>query len=148
LPGVWKTFGNQAGNTVFVEPRFVKGTLLMGYDYYAALAHPLAKATMMMFLVSEVHPFNDGNGRLARIMLNSELSKVGLSRIIITTNKRQDYLRALRKLSRQHDPGLYIRFMNTAQVETAGLQSLTYIDLHNKLIKLNAFDEEGEGILF
>ncbi len=148
LPGVWKTFGNQAGDTIFVEPHFVKGTLIMGFDYYAALAHPLAKATMMMFLVSEVHPFNDGNGRLARIMMNAELSKAGLTRIVITTNKRKDYLRALRKLSRQNDPKLFIRLMDTAQAEMASLQSLTYIDLLNKLIGLEAFDEEGEGILF
>jgi len=27
----------------------------------------------MMFLVSEVHPFLDGNGRIARVMMNAEL---------------------------------------------------------------------------
>ena len=30
----------------------------------------------MMFLVSEVHPFVDGNGRIARIMMNAELVAV------------------------------------------------------------------------
>jgi Fic family protein len=27
----------------------------------------------MMFLVCEVHPFDDANGRLARVMMNAEL---------------------------------------------------------------------------
>ena len=31
----------------------------------------------MMFLVSEVHPFADGNGRAARIMMNAELVAAG-----------------------------------------------------------------------
>ena len=26
-----------------------------------------------MFLISEVHPFDDGNGRIARVMMNAEL---------------------------------------------------------------------------
>ena len=32
----------------------------------------------MQFLISEVHPFDDGNGRLSRIMMNAELVKSSL----------------------------------------------------------------------
>jgi fido (protein-threonine AMPylation protein) len=35
----------------------------------------------MMFLISEVHPFADGNGRIARIMMNAELVAAGEERI-------------------------------------------------------------------
>ena len=38
----------------------------------ASLDDPIARAIYMMFLVSEVHPFDDGNGRMARIMMNAE----------------------------------------------------------------------------
>ena len=31
----------------------------------------------MMFMMSEVHPFDDGNGRLARLMMNTELVSAG-----------------------------------------------------------------------
>jgi Fic family protein len=34
---------------------------------YQAMNHPFKKAAFMLFLVSEVHPFIDGNGRVARI---------------------------------------------------------------------------------
>jgi Fic family protein len=53
----------------------------------------------MMFLVSEVHPFTDGNGRTARIMMNAELVSGGEERIIIPTVYRSDYLGALKALS-------------------------------------------------
>ncbi|MEJ0057694.1 MAG: Fic family protein [Bacteroidota bacterium] len=62
----------------------------------------------MMFIVSEVHPFLDGNGRVARVMMNAELSSKGQSKIIIPTVYREDYMGALRKLTRQRLPGAYI----------------------------------------
>jgi len=48
-----------------------------------------------MFLVNEVHPFADGNGRVARLMMNSELVAQGEVRIIIPTVYRNNYLAAL-----------------------------------------------------
>lgn len=50
----------------------------------------------MMFLVSEVHPFADGNGRVARLMMNSELVARAEVRITIPTVYRNNYLAALR----------------------------------------------------
>ena len=145
-PGQWKERPNQAGNTSFVEPELVRGTLHQGFDLYQALEHPLARAMLLMFLISEVHPFDDGNGRLARLMMNAELVRAGLSRIIITTSYRQDYLRALRRLSRQRDPGLYLRMLDRAQAFTAALQPTSYADLKTQLHAANAFEEGNEEV--
>ena len=147
-PGQWKERANQAGNTSFVEPELVRGTLHQGFNLYQALAHPLARAMMLMFIVSEVHPFDDGNGRLARIMMNAELVRGGLSRIIITTNYRQDYLRALRRLSRQRDPGLYLRMLDRAQAFTAALRPASYANLKAQLNETNAFEESNEELIW
>ena len=57
-----------------------------------------------MFVIAEVYPFLDGNGRIARIFMNAELDACGLCRIIIPTVYREDYLLALRKLSRLQIP--------------------------------------------
>ena len=43
-----------------------------------------------------MHPFDDGNGRTARVMMNAELHTGGQSRIIIPTVYRNNHLAALR----------------------------------------------------
>ena len=62
----------------------------------------------MLFMISEVHPFSDGNGRISRIMMNVELTAAGQSEIIIPTVFRTDYLSALRQLTRKDNPGKLI----------------------------------------
>ena len=70
-PGQFKEVNNQAGNTLFVDHTLVRGTLIQGFKYYATLKEPMARAIFMMFMISEVHPFIDGNGLIARIMINT-----------------------------------------------------------------------------
>src|SRR3546814_14230139 len=89
-PDAFKTKVNRAGETVFVAPDLVTGTLERGFAFVQALAEPFQRAAFMMFLVSEVHPFTDGNGRTARIMMNAELVAGGEERIIIPTAYRTD----------------------------------------------------------
>lgn len=81
-PGMFKAKPNQAGMTHFVAPDLVEGTLEGGYDCQT-FGDPLHRSIFMMALVSEVHPFADGNGRVARIMMNAELVSGGEERIII-----------------------------------------------------------------
>lgn len=81
-PGAFKTMTNRAGNTVFVAPDLVTGTLEKGFAFLQGLGEPFQRAIFMMLLVSEVHPFADGNGRAARIMMNAELVAGGQERIL------------------------------------------------------------------
>jgi fido (protein-threonine AMPylation protein) len=46
-----------------------------------------------------VHPFTDGNGRVARLMMNAELSAIGACRIVIPTVLRNEYVAGLRRAS-------------------------------------------------
>ncbi|MCL2727834.1 MAG: Fic family protein, partial [Bacteroidales bacterium] len=110
--GMFKAQNNRAGSTEFVDFTLVEGTLRQGFKYYAALTDPMAKAVFMMFLISEIHPFTDGNGRISRIMGNAELVKNGLSRIIVPTVFREDYILSLKKLTHQKDPDAFIRVMD------------------------------------
>ncbi|MEO7120835.1 MAG: Fic family protein [Ginsengibacter sp.] len=110
-PGYFKDRNNRAGETHFVDYTLVKGTLIKGFDYYQSLTAPFSKAAYIMFMISEVHPFLDGNGRIARVMMNAELVKQGQSKIIIPTVYREDYMLALRRLTRQHEPSAYIKML-------------------------------------
>ncbi|MCW5735978.1 MAG: Fic family protein [Enhydrobacter sp.] len=98
-PGVFKTRSNQFGAHVFVAPDQVAGTLTEAFPIYQRLSEPLHRAIFMMFLVSEVHPFADGNGRVARIMMNAELAATDQVRVLIPIVYRNNYLTALRALS-------------------------------------------------
>lgn len=147
MPGVFKDKNNRAGETFFVDFELVKGTLIKGFDFYNALTDPFAKAAYIMFMVSEIHPFLDGNGRIARVMMNAELVKAEQTRIIIPTVYRDDYLGALRRLTRQQDPLAYIKMLQRAQDFSAILKADNMEELDLQLESSNAFKELDEAKL-
>jgi len=146
-PGEFKDMNNRAGNTDFVDVELVRGTLIKGFEFYKGLNKPFAKAAYMMFLVSEVHPFLDGNGRLARIMMNAELVKADQSKIIIPTVFREDYLGALRAVSIRNEPEKYIRILLRASKFSATIAGDDMDSIYQVLKQSNAFEEGEDYIL-
>lgn len=147
LPGKFKEQSNRAGNTYFVNPELVIGTLEKASEYYHSIQPGLARAIYTMFVASEVHPFVDGNGRISRIMMNAEIVKAEEYRIIIPTVFREDYLLALRRLSRSKDPEAYIKMLSKAQAFTASIEFDDYDTALKQLQDSNAFKEPSEGKL-
>lgn len=144
-PGRLKTKSNRAGQTLFVAPDQVEGTLAQGFDYYQSLETPFARAMFMMFLISEVHPFVDGNGRIARIMMNAELVSAGEERIIIPTVFRGNYLTALKALSLNGLPQPIVRTLDFAQKWVTAIQ---WRDLDGTRLELdgcNAFMDPNDA---
>jgi len=76
-PGHVKDAANRAGESLFVLPDLVPGTLRAGWARLDELDTAFERAVFTMFLVAEVHPFRDGNGRVARVMTNAELVAAG-----------------------------------------------------------------------
>ena len=144
-PGRFKTDSNRAGSTVFVTPELVEGTLAKGFEIYRSLASPLHRAIFMMFLVSEVHPFADGNGRAARIMMNAELAATGESRIIVPTVYRNNYLMALKALSQNGITGALVRTMDFAQRYTAAIDFAVLDRARFMLDRTHAFADPNEA---
>ncbi|MEX0981965.1 MAG: Fic family protein [Bacteroidales bacterium] len=146
-PGLLKNKNNFAGLTSFVDFNLVRGTMLQSFDYYKALNHPFARAAYIMFVISEVHPFHDGNGRIARIMMNAELVKAGHSKIIIPTVYRDDYLGTLRKFTRQSQSKPYIKMLQTAQEFSENIYGDNYDEMLDYLNQCNSFSEHTEAKL-
>ena len=146
-PGMFKMQNNRAGNSFFVDCELVRGTLKKGFEFYHALRSPYAKALFMLFMISEIHPFDDGNGRISRIMMNAELTHANESKIIIPTVFRTDYLGALRKLSRQSDPTALIRAINRVRLFSSQLQTDDFETMKSQLERANAFSDSEEDIL-
>ena len=144
-PGQFKSRANRAGPIVFVAPEAVLGTLERGFAIYRDLPSAFHRAVFMHGLVAEVHPFADGNGRLARIMMNAELVSSNEERIVVPTVYRGNYVAALRALSTGHSAEPAVRMLAYAQrftdaVAWAGLPETT-----RQLHACNAFEEESSA---
>ncbi|WAC41631.1 Fic family protein [Pedobacter sp. SL55] len=146
-PGEFKDVNNRAGATDFVDFNLVKGTLEKGFDYYNALQHPFTKAAFMMFMISEVHPFLDGNGRIARVMMNAEMTAAGQSKIIVPSVYREDYLGGLRALTRRNEPEKYIRMLLRAWKFSETIAGANMDQMQVILDQSNAFEEGEDYIL-
>lgn len=145
-PGEWKTRPDQAGVTRFVEPELTHGTLARGWELARAARTAVQRAAMIMFVVTEVHPFTDGNGRVARAFMNAELASAGERRIIIPTVFRDDYLGALRALSRQDSPTPFMLMLDQAQRFTASVRWADYAHALEDLTVANAFLLSEPGV--
>ena len=146
-PGMFKMQNNHAGDSHFVDYTLVRGTLMKGYEYYQSLESAFAKALFMLFMISEVHPFNDGNGRISRIMMNAELVHADQSKIIIPTVFRDDYLNGLRRLTRRGDPSVLIKALSRVRLFSANIVGDDFEKTRKYLEQTNAFKDGDEYIL-
>ncbi|HWB50472.1 MAG TPA: Fic family protein [Stellaceae bacterium] len=149
-PGHYKSAANRAGGTMFVAPELVRGTLDQGFRVYRSLATPFQRAVFMMFLVAEVHPFADGNGRVARIMMNAELVAAREQRIVIPTIYRGNYLTALKAASNRTSTEPIIRMLDFAQrfslsVDWTGFAEAE-ADLRTAFAFMDSNDADERGI--
>lgn len=69
--------------------------LLEEYDSNWADYHPVVRATLLHGEFVKIHPFIDGNGRTARLLLNFELMKNGYTPIIFKNKDRAKYYEVL-----------------------------------------------------
>ncbi|MCH8549648.1 MAG: Fic family protein [Balneolaceae bacterium] len=144
-PGQFKTKVNVAGSTQFVHPDLVKGTLRKGFEIYRALETSFHKAVYMMFLVSEVHPFADGNGRVSRIMMNAELVSGENQKIIIPIVYRNNYLAALKTLTNDQHSTPLIRILDFGQKFTQSIDWSNFDQVREQLEGCNAFMDPNEA---
>ncbi len=143
-PGRFKDRPNRVGDSHFVRPDEVEGTMKKGFERYQELPAGLARAVFVMFLVAEIHPFVDGNGRVARIMMNAELCVEALATIIIPTVYREDYLAALRALTRRDRPEPLIKMLARAH-SFSNREFSPYKKILNELTERNWFREPDDG---
>ena len=140
-PGELKTEVNFAGTTRFVEPGFVRGTLQEGSLIALSVPEGPSRAIFYAFLVSEVHPFDDGNGRISRLMMNAELSRLGLCRIIIPTLYHPQYVDCQRALTRSNEPDGFIKALTLAAQWCAQFDYSKIVPLIEAVRATNALEE-------
>lgn len=76
----------------------VKKHMLNFFKWYSAnknKLHPFELATLVHAKLTWVHPFEDGNGRTARAVMNYILMKKGFPMFFIPFEKREEYYKSL-----------------------------------------------------
>jgi Fic family protein len=106
-----------------VPPEFLKlpeamAKLMAGY--HAATCHPVERAARLHVDFVGIHPFVDGNGRTARLLMNFELMRCGYLPVIIHVEQRLGYYDAL---DLAHTHGDYAPFIHiVVELEEAELK--------------------------
>lgn len=79
------------------ETPFLMTALVEWYREKAedSATNPLVLAAEFHYRFIRIHPFDDGNGRTARILMNFILMKFGFPPVIIKTEEKRDYFSAL-----------------------------------------------------
>jgi Fic family protein len=82
--------------------------LMQWYGTHACALHPVERAARLHVEFVKIHPFVDGNGRTARLLLNLELLKAGFPAIVLPVEQRLAYYEALDKAHVDGDAGDFI----------------------------------------
>ncbi len=145
-PGEWKQTNNRVGAYHFVAPHLVEGTLLKGLELTSSVPAGFRRALFMMMLVTEVHPFADGNGRVARVMMNAELSATDEARIVIPTVFRSEYLGGIKRTStsQAQDLSSIVRVMSFAWRWTAAMPWEDRAAVEGQMVATNALNEPDD----
>jgi len=102
IAGRYKTAQNRITGSAFetMPPKFVQTDMKLYFKEYEKLKkelHPLELAAWAHWKLARIHPFQDGNGRTARIIMNFILNRNGYAMIDIKTKEKQQYFNALEK---------------------------------------------------
>ena len=103
--GDYKEYPNSVrlqNGEIFQYPSPAETPILMGelMDWWRSEEetkelHPLILAASLHYKFVRIHPFDDGNGRIARLLMNYVLLKNDLPPVIIKSNDKKNYLFAL-----------------------------------------------------
>ena len=145
-PGHLKTRSNRAGNTTFVSPGDLVGTLTQALPIYREVAPGFARGMFIHYVINECHPVKDGNGRLSRLFLNAELYSAGLAKVIVPTVHRESYLNGLRQATRAGRFRTITKVLHQLHHYSASLPWDEYGDVLETLRAQMADNEESAGL--
>jgi hypothetical protein len=79
------------------------------FERAESTVHPPVRAALCHWCIGYIHPFPDGNGRIARFFMNALLVSSGYPWTVIRIETRTRYMAALEALSVHHDPIPFLR---------------------------------------
>ncbi|MFA5855309.1 MAG: Fic family protein [Candidatus Gracilibacteria bacterium] len=104
----------------YADPLHVKDKMeeLLKWYHSKKELHPVERAAIFHYKFVSIHPFDDGNGRMARLLMNLILMKSGYLPCIIKTAHRKKYLEALETVDKKKNFADFVQFVGEELLET------------------------------
>jgi len=103
------------------EINYLMQKMIAEYQSELMKFHPIVRATLLHGEFVKIHPFIDGNGRTARLLLNFELMKNGYTPIIIRKVQRANYYDALDFAHTTMNYSPFIKLVSELVIESENL---------------------------
>lgn len=85
-------------------------------NYNKSILHPVEPAARLHVDFLKIHPFVDGNGRTARLLMNFELMRNGFLPVVIQVKDRLAYYDALDTAHTKNDYSLFIKMVVNEEI--------------------------------
>jgi Fic family protein len=96
--GDWKKLSNEVGDMQTVLPQNVETEMNNLNDWYNSLSETVFENIVEYhYCFEKIHPFQDGNGRVGRLIMFRECLRNGIIPFIINNEHKQFYIRGLRE---------------------------------------------------
>lgn len=118
-----------------IETPILMQELIEWYRTEEKAIHPVTLAAMLHYKFVRIHPFDDGNGRVARLLMNYVLLRNNFPPVIIKSNDKANYLHALHDA----DTGKYDSF-----IEYIGTQLKWSLEICIKAAKGESIEEPDD----
>ncbi len=94
-----------------MSPEAVRDCMPVFFDLLKAEQDPAVRIVLGHFIFVFIHPFLDGNGRIARFLMNVMMAAAGHPWTVIRVEQRSDYMAALEAASVQGDIRPFANFL-------------------------------------
>ena len=99
----------------FTSPEQVKPAMSDLIDWYRKNEnegeHPIVIAATFHYRFVRIHPFDDGNGRMARLLMNMILIKHGYTVAVVPIEERDQYIYTLEQADKSEDLAGFITYI-------------------------------------
>ncbi len=99
----------------FTPPEQVKPAISDLIDWYRKYEnegeHPIVIAATFHYRFVRIHPFDDGNGRMARLLMNMILIKHGYTVAVVPIEERDQYIYTLEQADKSEDLAQFITYI-------------------------------------
>ena len=137
----------------YTDPLHVKDEMedLINWLNKSKNSHIVERAAIFHYRFVKIHPFDDGNGRLARLLMNLILMQGGYPICIVKNEHRRKYIQAIEITDDTKDTSFFIQLIANELIDTLkmihnALNKKSVDDLYEIRTRLNR-DERYERIL-